>query len=205
MDAHEPLTHRPPPGGHGSGPQSARFGPAPEIEAEIASPGGVRRSLKPFITVALIVTTLSSVLLLLVVSLRRYVAVAKTAEVRNALAEIAKDAAMAHEPAHRVCPSATVAVPADASAIRGARKYQSRGDEWLVDKPSNAGFACLQFEMTRMQYFQYRYDASPSAFTARARGDLDGDGVFSDFMWSGYVGGDKLVIDRQITEKDAEE
>lgn len=197
MDAPEPLAHPPPAGGYGAAPPSTRFGPAPES-------GGPRRSLKPFIIVGLVVASVSTVLVLFVVGIRRYVAVAKTAEVRIALARMAKDAAAAHEPAHRVCPSASFPVPLEGSMIR-ASGYQSQGQEWLVDQAKNAGFACLGFEMTMPQYFQYRYDATDSSFTARGRGDLNGNGVFSDFTWSGHVQGGKLVIATEVTEKDTEE
>jgi hypothetical protein len=190
-------TDDPPPGGYGAGPPSKRFGPEPEVE----SPG---RSAAPIITAALVVATLASVLVLVVLGCRRYIAVAKTAEVRVALADIAKHAAAAHEPTHRVCPSASLPVPATDAAISG-RKYQSTSSEWVVDAKTNAGFACLGYELPGIQYFQYRYDATPSSFTARGRGDLDGNGVFSDFTWSGHVVGDRLVIADAITETNTEE
>jgi hypothetical protein len=194
------VTHSPPAGGYGSAPPSARFGPAPEAE----SGDGSRGSLHPLITAAIVVTTLSTALVLVVAGCRRYIGLAKTAEVRNNLALIAKDAAAAYEPAHRVCPSASQPVPATLSTGR-ASKYMSQHAEWAVDEAKGAGFACLGFEMTSIQYYQYRYDATPSSFTAGGRGDLNGNGVFSDFTWSGHVEAGRLVIDRKVTENVAED
>ena len=199
MDAQEPVRHPEPAGGYGSAPPSRGYGPAPRSEYE-----GPRRSLTPFITVGLVVATLSTGLVLAVVGVRRYIASAKTAEVRTELAEIAKDAAAAYEPAHRVCPSASLPVPVNLRAD-GPSKYQSMHSEWMVDEARNAGFACLRFEMTSIQYYQYRYDATLSSFTAQGRGDLNGNGVSSDFTWSGHVEGGRLVIDRKITENVAED
>lgn len=201
MAADDPVTHPPPPGGYGGAPPSTRFGPAPAPESD---GGGPRRSLGPFITVGVILTCLSTVLVLVVVGVRRYIASAKTAEVRSSLAEMTKNAATAYEPAHRMCPSTRLPVPAEESWIRG-HYYQSTRAEWLVDEPSNAGFACLHFELSMPQYFQYRYEATPSSFTARGRGDLNGDGVFSDFAWSGHVEKGRLVVARSLTEKNTEE
>jgi hypothetical protein len=197
MDADQPVTRPPPPGGYGAAPPSVRFGPAPDADVP-------RRSLAPFISAALIVASLASVLVLVVLGCRRYIAVAKTAEVRLALAEIAKDAAAAHEATHRLCPSASLPVPAADATISG-RKYQSARADWLVDARDNAGFACLGYEINGIQYFQYGYDATPSSFTARGRGDLNGDGVFSEFTWTGKIVNGKVVIAPSITEKDIEE
>ena len=197
------MTHPPPAGGLGAArasPPSTRFGPVPEAEGG----GGPRRSLQPFITAGIVVATLATALLLVVVGCRRYIGLAKSAEVRNNLAVIAKDAVAAYEPAHRVCPSASQPVPAALSAGRPS-KYQSMHSEWVVDEAKGAGFACLGFEMTSMQYYQYRYEATPSSFTAGGRGDLNGNGVYSDFTWSGHVEGGRLVADRTVSEYEAED
>ena len=189
------MTHPPPPGGYGSGPQSKRFGPGWHEPEGVVGP---RRSLKPFITVAIVVVSLSTLLVIAVLGLRRYIRVAKTAEAQNSLAEIAKDAVAAHAPAHRICPSATQPVPLEQKWISG-KKYQSTHAEWRVDEEKNAGFACLGFERVAPQYYQYRYEATPSSFVARGYGDLNADGVFSEYTWSGHVVGDRLVIDPSVT------
>jgi hypothetical protein len=117
---------------------------------------------------------------------------------------IAKDAAMAYDGSHAVCPSASLPLPTAHDAIRGT-KYQSTKQDWEVDEPRHAGFACLHFSMTRPQYYQYRYEATPSSFLAGGRGDLDGDGKLSDFRIRGEVQDSHLVLTPSIEETDPEE
>jgi type IV pilus assembly protein PilA len=135
---------------------------------------------------------------LAVYGVRKYIAAAKQMEARNAVAQIAKDAAAEYQErqpgapgGHGLCASASRSVPASAAKIRGA-KYQSDESEWMVDAPRNAGFACLKFSMNQPQYYMYSYRASGKAspgdsFTATANGDLNGDGVLSTFTASGRV------------------
>jgi type IV pilus assembly protein PilA len=138
---------------------------------------------------------------------RKYVASAKTAEARNALGQIAKDAAAAYEResmgptvlairtssarARGLCGSASASVPSAAAAIAG-RKYQSKPGEWNADAAGNSGFACLKFVIDQPQYYMYSYSVQGSSnagdsFTASARGDLNGDGVLSLFQMTGTI------------------
>ena len=150
---------------------------------------------------------------------RKYIANAKTAEARNALGQIAKDAAMAYESAdfsakgtsaHRLCPSASTPVPGSMTFVK-ARKYQSSPADWEVDKATNAGFYCLKFSMDMPQYYQYSYSAhgasSPGdGFAGMAHGDLDGDGVTSEFTIMGRIApGGALSIAPNLLERDPEE
>jgi hypothetical protein len=149
---------------------------------------------------------------------RTYRLNAKSSEVRNALAQIAQNASIAYEredpvpglaeptaaATGRVCPAASLPVPAQASAISGKR-YQSSRAEWEVDKARNAGFSCLRFELSAPQKYQYRYEATPSSFLAGGRGDLDGDGRFSDFTLQGRVEAGRLLLSPQFSETDPEE
>lgn len=144
---------------------------------------------------------------------RKYIANAKTAEARNSLGQIAKDAVVAYEgetlgetpQAHALCRSASQPVPMNASSVSG-RKYQSMRTEWVIDQNRpHTGFACLRFEMTAPQYYQYDYHATTADFTGRARGDLDGDGTFSTFEVRGQVQGDRLLIAPSILETSPEE
>lgn len=132
------------------------------------------------------------VLAVLAVSgVRRYVSLAKTAEGLNAVGAISKDAVAAYErdteggPA--LCGSAPHPVPRSASDIAG-KKYMSTPSDW-TDGPSEAGFACLRFEMTMPQYYQYDYTSTgpQGRFTAMAKGDLDGDGELSEISLDGEV------------------
>jgi type IV pilus assembly protein PilA len=140
---------------------------------------------------------------------RKYIANAKTAEARNTLGQIAKDAAVAYEnegvtPGHHLCPSASSPVPANKNDVSG-KKYMSTQSEWDVDRSRNAGFACLRFSMETPQYYQYNYASAVNEFTATARGDLNGDGVFSRFEHKGRVQGDVLLLAPAIEETNPEE
>ena len=168
------------------------------------------------ILIVLAVTIVPIVGILAVLSIygtRKYIANAKTAEARNSLGQIAKDAAVAYEReelssdgtvVHRICPSASSPVPADRATI-SARKYQSSTSDWEVDKAKSAGFACLRFEMSAPQYYQYEYIATATGFIARAHGDLNGDGVFSTFEIRGEVQDGQLRIAPTILETNPEE
>jgi type IV pilus assembly protein PilA len=156
---------------------------------------------------------------LAIYGVRKYIANAKTAEARNTVGQLAKDAAAAYETerttahggsARRLCASASRPVPASMSSVKGM-KYQSAADEWAVDAPRNAGFACLRFSMNMPQYYRYTYRAtggsSPGdSFEALAEGDLNGDGVTSEFRLAGTLGNDKaLSVSPTIQEKDPQE
>lgn len=144
----------------------------------------------------------------------KYVKNAKTAEARDALGRMAKDATGAYQRenmlpnmmtlgatsgiSHRLCDSSS-AVP---STVPKSQKYQSKPTEWMVAGTSAAtvGWSCLRFSMDDPQYFQYQYTAvNPAAtngtFSCIAHGDLDGDAKSSTFYIAGGVQTDagKLV------------
>jgi len=76
-------------------------------------------------------------------------------------------------------------------------------DEWTVDEPSHAGFACLGFSMTAPQYLQYMYAASPDGkVEMSARGDRNRGGKLSTFVLRGEVLGDELAFARSMKETD---
>src|SRR4051812_41627913 len=104
---------------------------------------------------------------LAIYGVRKYLLNAKTAEARNSIGQIAKDASTAYEResmagavlgagtsaavSNTLCLSATASVPAAVTAVTG-KKYQSSqaaGADWnkdaLVVPPT--GFACLKFSM----------------------------------------------------------
>jgi type IV pilus assembly protein PilA len=147
---------------------------------------------------------------LAIYGVRKYIANAKTAEARNSLGQIAKDAVAAYEGApgttgHALCASASRSVPETASYIRGA-KYQSSERDWMVDAPRNAGFACLRFSLDAPQYYMYSYRAvgrgsAGDSFVATANGDLNGDGVMSTFALKGHVQpGGAIEVDPTLLE-----
>jgi len=159
------------------------------------------------IVVALPVLSILSILGIF--GVRKYIANAKTAEATNTLGQIAKSVAREYEDTsrdgkHRVCPSASSPIPADKSNV-SAKKYMSSRSEWDTDELANKGFACLKFQMTSPQYFQYEYEATATSFVARAHGDLNGDGVFSTYEIAGQVVGERLVLSPMITETNPQE
>jgi type IV pilus assembly protein PilA len=156
------------------------------------------------VVLALIVPVIGILATLSIYGVRKYIANAKTAEARNTVSHVAKLAAAAYEEDHRLCPSASAPVPAQRSMIRGA-KYMSSPADWQTDRAANAGFACLKFEMSMPQYFQYEYESTGDGFFVRAHGDLDGDGVYSTFEIEGRVQGGRVVVAPTISETSPEE
>jgi type IV pilus assembly protein PilA len=120
-----------------------------------------------------------------VYGVRKYLVNAKNAEARNVLGQIALDASKTYDPKRGFCPSASASVPAAPKNVSGC-KYQSARADWETDSAAHAGFACLRFSLEEPQYYQYSYTAvGRTGFTATARGDLNGDGVFSTFTVRG--------------------
>jgi type IV pilus assembly protein PilA len=130
---------------------------------------------------------------LAVYGVSKYVKNAKTAEARDALGRMAKDAVAAYNKEsmaptvlaihgsasvlHQLCAS-TSAVP---GSIPAAAKYQTDPADWGND------WSCLKFSMNEPQYYQYQYIADATTFSCVAKGDLDGDNVSSTFTLAGAV------------------
>src|ERR1044071_7674883 len=86
---------------------------------------------------------------LAIYGVRKYLLNSKTAEVRNAVGQMAKDAKAAYEResmksdilqggksadvSNNLCTNATATVPASADSIKG-KKYQSAATDWTVDE-----------------------------------------------------------------------
>ncbi len=183
----------------------------------------------------MIVVAIVGVLAVLAVyGVRKYIANAKTAEAKNSLGQIGKDAVTAYEGermkadilsaggssavVRKICPPASNKVPDGEGPIKGA-KYQSTKVDWspIADVQNNAGFPCLRFEMTAPQYFMYDYQsdsvaANPESvgqtFAATANGDLNGDGTLSTFTVRGRIAGaddSRLLVSPTIDEVSPEE
>jgi type IV pilus assembly protein PilA len=195
----------------------------------------IRKRLKEGFTLVelMIVVAIVGVLAVLAVyGVRKYISNAKTAEAKNSLGQMGKDAVTAFEGEHmksailaggtniaitrKICPSAANSVPAALASVKGA-KYQSTKVDWspLADVQQNNGFPCLKFEMTAPQYYVYNYvsdsvagnDASQGTnFTATAQGDLNGDGNPSTFTLQGQVDATgRLLVSPSIDELSPEE
>lgn len=170
---------------------------------------------------------------LAIYGVRKYIANAKTAEARNSLGQIAKDASSAYaregmagavlalggtaDVSNKLCAKASKTVPDGAGKIKG-QKYQSSPEEWAKDAATqHTGFACLKFTMTDPQYYMYTYDSdglgtAGAYFNAIANGDLNGDGSLSTFILGGEVktagvgkGGLEVVVAPNFLETNPEE
>ena len=146
---------------------------------------------------------------LAIYGVRKYMANAKTAEARNGIGQMAKDAVTAYfkegmAPTvltlgqstgvmNKICDGAGVAaVPSTASSIK-AKKYQSSPTDWTT-------WDCLHFSMNDPQYYIYDYETSTdltstaATFTCTAKGDLDGDGNLSTFAMAGGIKADSAGV-----------
>jgi type IV pilus assembly protein PilA len=161
---------------------------------------------------------------LAIYGVRKYLLNAKTAEVRNAVGQMAKDAKASYERdstpsvvmhwgtsagvSNNLCTSASTSVPNDKAKIAG-QKYQSAASEWNVDVDTpNKGFSCLRFAMSDPQYFMYDYAGTAGTagtFAAIGMGDLNGDGNTSTFSLRGEVTGGIVFVAPTFSEIRPEE
>ena len=152
---------------------------------------------------------------LAIYGVRKYMANAKSAEARNSLGQLSKDAASAYNREHmnaaiiadgagagvsnQLCGAAANKVPAAKTSIQG-QKYQSAASEWDTGDKDN-GWQCLKFSMAQAQYYMYGYTVpSTGNFTATAEGDLDGDATTSVFTIKGEVRNQQVVVSPTIDE-----
>ena len=161
---------------------------------------------------------------LAIYGVRKYLLNSKTAEAKNALGQMAKDAKTAYEResmgttilaggssagvSNNLCTTATSSVPNAISSVKGA-KYQSTANEWLTDQATfGKGYSCLKFALSDPQYFRYTYDGtagSTGVFTGTAQGDLDGNGTTSSFKLSGAVTNGVVFVVPNFEESNGEE
>jgi type IV pilus assembly protein PilA len=162
---------------------------------------------------------------LAIYGVRKYMSNAKSAEAKNSLGQLTKDASAAYNREHMaagiladngtagvsnaICKSATAPVPALISSVAG-QKYQSAASEWDAGN-KDTGWACLKFSMADPQYYMYNYQttvwtgADGDKFDATAEGNLDGDTVTSTFKMQGEVRSQQVVVSPTIDETNPEE
>jgi type IV pilus assembly protein PilA len=165
------------------------------------------------IELMIVVAIVGILAVLAIYGVRKYMANAKTAEARNSIGEIGKDAATAYEKesmpgtllapgisavlSRALCVAANGPVPAAIASVAG-KKYQSKSApiaaDWDLDmNVFHTGFYCLKYAMDQPQYYMYNYTAAKGdgsntdTFTAIANGDLNGDGTTSTFSLIGGV------------------
>jgi type IV pilus assembly protein PilA len=183
------------------------------------------------IELMIVVAIVGILAVLAIYGVRKYLASAKTAEARNSVGQIAKDAATAFEKesmksivigagatsavTRALCAPASLSVPSTITSVQG-KKYQSfqtSGSDWRKDEATNKGFACLKFMMSAPQYYMYSYTSdgdvtvptTGTQFTATANGDLNGDAVTSTFQLFGAVAANQLYISPNMYEVKGEE
>lgn len=174
----------------------------------------------------MVVVIIGVLAVLAINGVRKYIANAKSAEARNALGQMTKDAVTAYSRdsisstllangtlsngASKLCQSASLSVPTTIATVTG-RKYQSMASDWTTDSATvGKGFACLKFSIEEPQYYMYSYTATTAnttgatvgdTFIAAAQGDLDGNGVTSLFQIEGQINaGYALSTSPQIIE-----
>jgi type IV pilus assembly protein PilA len=162
---------------------------------------------------------------LAIYGVRKYMSNAKSAEARNSLGQLSKDAASAYNREHmaaailadgatagvsnQLCAAAAAKIPATKDKIKG-QKYQSAASEWDAGN-KDTGWQCLKFSMSQPQYYMYGYAATlvaageTSTFSSTAEGDLDGDDTTSVFTISGVVRSQQVVVSPTIDEAQPEE
>jgi type IV pilus assembly protein PilA len=145
---------------------------------------------------------------LAIYGVRRYILNAKTAEARNSIGQMSKDASTAYNRegmaadvlalqaatgiTNHLCGNAANTVPTAGKASIAGKKYQSSPTEWKTGDQNN-GWYCVKFSMQDPQYYMYSYTATGTAgtvndtFAAIAQGDLDGNATLSTFQVDGKI------------------
>jgi type IV pilus assembly protein PilA len=163
---------------------------------------------------------------LAVYGVRKYLLNAKTAEARNSVGQMAKDAKAAFEResmtstvltagtsaglSNNLCTTSTThaTVPGAVTAVSG-KKYQSQPSDWNSDQGApGVGWACLRFSVSDPQYYMYGYVGTAGAsgtFTASATGDLDGNLTTSLFSLTGAVTNGVVLVAPNFVETNPEE
>jgi len=125
----------------------------------------------------------------------RYVKRSKTSEAAGNIAKIYQGQTTYYQGAlERGFSSFVNAATATPAAAAGAAKYPASVATWSTD----ANWSAIGFSLDSAHYYQYQSPGitavagDATAFTARAMGNLDGDGTYSTFQRLGSTAGGEL-------------
>jgi type IV pilus assembly protein PilA len=184
----------------------------------------IRKRAFSLVELMIVVAIIGVLSTLAIQGVRRYMANAKSAEARNALGTMARNAVDQYdkdkyEPPGVLAPGGTLStlaktfcgtaasnVPAALASV-AAKKYQSNPTEWNAGT-NGTGWKCLKFSVDSPQGYMYGYAATTTidgAFTATAQGDLDGDGNPSKFEIFGKADNGVARFSPAIKETNADE
>ncbi len=79
-----------------------------------------------------------------------------------------------------------------------------RGRYYQPTPQDQDAFACLRISLPARQYYQYTYTRTADGFVVTVRGDLDGDGVLSEFSRSGRFSAAGYLLLAEDTKFEAE-
>ena len=82
----------------------------------------------------------------------------------------------------------------------GSAKFPAQPTSFVSD----SGWSALGFALENRFYYQYQATGSPTAFTASAQGDLDGDGIRSTFSYNGAATNGEVQVNPVVIVNELE-
>ena len=172
---------------------------------------------------------------LAIYGVRTYISASKTSEAKNSIGAISRGAVAAYQrvsaqnqiltpgqqgvpSSHNLCKTALL-VPASVSFVKG-KKYQPKTKSGDFESGNDtSGWRCLRFSISQPMYYQLSYyykagdvsgviskgAAGQDYFVARATGDVDADGILSQFLRGGVIRDGKVVTSTEVWTQNASE